>query len=168
MQYLFNQAVFLLFNPKEPHCKSSRSNTEDDVYSISCYLKTRVVGLNDNSNLSIEFIILITTYPMLPSPLLLVKKQRPKPRAAENKKANSPTERRCVPLSPTTSIVIEIPSPHPSRRSAAGPQSSSLLFLMSIYSLPTVKMFVLVRSRVDADDTMVNDVDEIHFAILSY
>jgi hypothetical protein len=41
---------FLLFNPNEPHSISSRCNREDDVYVISSYLKTAVVGLNDNSN----------------------------------------------------------------------------------------------------------------------
>ena len=44
---------FLLFNPQEPHCISSRCNIEDQLYCISSYLKTRVVGLNDNSNLLI-------------------------------------------------------------------------------------------------------------------
>ena len=42
---------FLLFNPHEPHSISSRCNKEDDVYCISSYLKTAVVGLNDNSDL---------------------------------------------------------------------------------------------------------------------
>ena len=41
---------FLLFNPNEPHCVSSRCNREDDIYIISSYLKTAVVGLHDNSN----------------------------------------------------------------------------------------------------------------------
>jgi hypothetical protein len=41
---------FLLFNPREPHSISSRCNREDDVYIISSYLKTAVVGLHDNSN----------------------------------------------------------------------------------------------------------------------
>ena len=40
----------LMFNPQEPHCISSRCNEEDEIYCISCYLKTQVVGLNDNSN----------------------------------------------------------------------------------------------------------------------
>ena len=44
---------FFMFNPQEPHCISSRCKSDDQVYSISCYLKTRVVGLNDNSNLII-------------------------------------------------------------------------------------------------------------------
>jgi hypothetical protein len=39
---------FLLFNPHEPHSISSRCNREDDVYIISSYLKTAVVGLHDN------------------------------------------------------------------------------------------------------------------------
>ena len=42
-----------MFNPQEPHCISSHCNSDDQVYCISCYLKTRVVGLNDNSNLTI-------------------------------------------------------------------------------------------------------------------
>jgi hypothetical protein len=41
---------FLLFNPHEPHSVSSRCNREDDVYIISSYLKTAIVGLNDNSD----------------------------------------------------------------------------------------------------------------------
>jgi len=41
---------FLLFNPQEPHSVSSRCNREDDIFIISSYLKTGVVGLNDNSN----------------------------------------------------------------------------------------------------------------------
>ncbi len=41
---------FLIFNPQEPHSISSRCNAKDDVYCISSYLKTAVVGLNDNMN----------------------------------------------------------------------------------------------------------------------
>jgi hypothetical protein len=41
---------FLIFNPQEPHLISSRCNPEDDVYCISSYLKTAIVGLNDNMN----------------------------------------------------------------------------------------------------------------------
>ena len=41
---------FLIFNPQEPHSISSRCNPEDDVYCISSYLKTAIVGLNDNKN----------------------------------------------------------------------------------------------------------------------
>ena len=41
---------FLLFNPQEPHSISSRCKKEDEIYCISSYLKTNVVGLNDNSN----------------------------------------------------------------------------------------------------------------------
>ena len=36
---------FLLFNPTEPHCVSSRCRANDDIYIISSYLKTAVVGL---------------------------------------------------------------------------------------------------------------------------
>jgi len=39
----------LVFNPTEPHAISSRCNSEDTVYCISMYLKTAIVGLNDNS-----------------------------------------------------------------------------------------------------------------------
>ena len=41
---------FLLFNPNEPHSISSRCRREDDILIISSYLKTAVVGLNDNGN----------------------------------------------------------------------------------------------------------------------
>ncbi len=41
---------FLIFNPQEPHLISSRCNPDDDVYCISSYLKTAIVGLNDNMN----------------------------------------------------------------------------------------------------------------------
>jgi hypothetical protein len=41
---------FLLFNPQEPHSVSSRCRKEDEIYCVSSYLKTAVVGLNDNSN----------------------------------------------------------------------------------------------------------------------
>jgi hypothetical protein len=41
---------FLLFNPQEPHSVSSRCRREDEIFIISSYLKTAVVGLNDNSN----------------------------------------------------------------------------------------------------------------------
>jgi hypothetical protein len=40
----------LMFNPQEPHCISSRCNKDDNIYCISSYLKTQVVGLNDNSD----------------------------------------------------------------------------------------------------------------------
>jgi hypothetical protein len=41
---------FLLFNPQEPHFISSCCRTGDGIFCISSYLKTGVVGLNDNSN----------------------------------------------------------------------------------------------------------------------
>ena len=41
---------FLIFNPQEHHSISSRCYAQDEVYCISSYLKTAVVGLNDNSN----------------------------------------------------------------------------------------------------------------------
>ncbi len=40
---------FFLFNPTIPHCLSSRCRNDDNVISVSSYLKTAVVGLNDNS-----------------------------------------------------------------------------------------------------------------------
>ena len=40
----------LMFNPQEPHCITLRCNKDDNIYCISSYLKTQVVGLNDNSN----------------------------------------------------------------------------------------------------------------------
>ena len=39
----------LIFNPTIPHMISSRCEPEDDVYCTSLYLKTNVLGLNDNS-----------------------------------------------------------------------------------------------------------------------
>jgi len=39
----------LVFNPTEPHAISSRCNSDDTVYCLSMYLKTAIVGLNDNS-----------------------------------------------------------------------------------------------------------------------
>ena len=41
---------FLLFNPQEPHSISSRCRKEDEIFCISSYLKTAVVGLKDNRN----------------------------------------------------------------------------------------------------------------------
>ena len=38
----------LIFNAKEPHAVSSRTNQNDEIYCVSMYLKTAVVGLNDN------------------------------------------------------------------------------------------------------------------------
>jgi hypothetical protein len=43
----------LMFNPQEPHCISLRCNKNDNIYCISSYLKTQVVGLNDNSSMVI-------------------------------------------------------------------------------------------------------------------
>jgi len=44
---------FLLFNPQEPHSISSRCRAEDELFAVSYYLKTAVVGLNDNKNLRV-------------------------------------------------------------------------------------------------------------------
>ena len=40
---------YLLFNPLIPHCISSRCKNEDKIMCVSMYLKTAIVGLNDNS-----------------------------------------------------------------------------------------------------------------------
>ena len=39
----------LFFNPNEPHAVSSRKNGDNDVYCLSLYLKSSLMGLNDNS-----------------------------------------------------------------------------------------------------------------------
>ena len=39
---------FLIFNALVPHCISSRCRQEDKLMIISSYLKTSVVGMNDN------------------------------------------------------------------------------------------------------------------------
>ena len=39
---------FLLFNPRIPHCVSSRCRQADEVFCVSMYLKTAVVGMNNN------------------------------------------------------------------------------------------------------------------------
>jgi hypothetical protein len=39
----------LIFNPSEPHALSSRHDADDTILCVSMYLKTAVVGLNDNS-----------------------------------------------------------------------------------------------------------------------
>ena len=44
---------FLLFNPQEPPCISSRCQDGDEIYSMSSYLKTAIVGLYDNSNTTV-------------------------------------------------------------------------------------------------------------------
>ena len=38
-----------IFNPREPHCISSRCDNADSIFCISIYLKTAVVGMNNNS-----------------------------------------------------------------------------------------------------------------------
>ena len=38
----------LTFNPREEHAISSRCENKTEVYTILFYLKTAVVGLNDN------------------------------------------------------------------------------------------------------------------------
>jgi hypothetical protein len=40
---------YLLFNPLIPHCISSRCKYDDKIMCVSMYLKTAIVGLNDNS-----------------------------------------------------------------------------------------------------------------------
>jgi len=39
---------YLMFNALVPHCVSSRCNNNDDVIVLSMYLKTSVVGMNNN------------------------------------------------------------------------------------------------------------------------
>ena len=39
----------IMFNPSEPHAVSSRCQREDKIFVASYYLKTAVVGGNDNS-----------------------------------------------------------------------------------------------------------------------
>jgi hypothetical protein len=41
---------FLLFNQQGPHSISSHCKLGDEIFCISSYLKTGVVGLNDNNN----------------------------------------------------------------------------------------------------------------------
>ena len=40
---------FLIFNSSIPHCISTRCREEDNVIAVTMYLKTAVVGLNNNS-----------------------------------------------------------------------------------------------------------------------
>jgi hypothetical protein len=40
---------YLMFNSLVPHCVSSRCNNNDDVIVLSMYLKTSVVGMNNNN-----------------------------------------------------------------------------------------------------------------------
>jgi hypothetical protein len=42
---------FLLINALEYHCLSSRCNEDVDMFCVSSYLKTSVVGGNDNHGL---------------------------------------------------------------------------------------------------------------------
>jgi len=39
---------FLMFNPRIPHCISSRCREADNVMCLSMYLKSSVIGLNNN------------------------------------------------------------------------------------------------------------------------
>ncbi len=39
---------FLIFNSLIPHCVSSQCEQADDVYIVAMYLKSSVVGLNNN------------------------------------------------------------------------------------------------------------------------
>jgi len=39
----------LFFNPNEPHCITSRVSKTDQIYIVSLYLKSAVIGLNNNS-----------------------------------------------------------------------------------------------------------------------
>ena len=48
---------FLLIDPQEPHSISSRCKAEDEIFCASSYLKTAIVGLNDNSNTVVKELI---------------------------------------------------------------------------------------------------------------
>jgi hypothetical protein len=39
---------FLMFNARIPHCISSRCKQSDHVIALTMYLKTAVVGMNNN------------------------------------------------------------------------------------------------------------------------
>jgi hypothetical protein len=39
---------YLLFNARIPHCLSSRCKYEDEIITTSTYLKTAIVGMNNN------------------------------------------------------------------------------------------------------------------------
>ena len=39
----------LFFNPQEDHCVSSRCNNDDDIYCMSLYFKSNLIGKNNNS-----------------------------------------------------------------------------------------------------------------------
>jgi hypothetical protein len=39
---------YLLFNARIPHCISSRCKFEDEILCTSTYLKTAIVGMNNN------------------------------------------------------------------------------------------------------------------------
>ena len=39
----------LIFNAREPHALLSRAKHSDEIFCVSVYLNTAVVGLNDNS-----------------------------------------------------------------------------------------------------------------------
>ena len=39
---------YLLFNARIPHCISSRCKLEDEIMCTSTYLKTAIVGMNNN------------------------------------------------------------------------------------------------------------------------
>ena len=61
----------MFFNPKEPHCVSSRSRAEDKVYIMSLYLKSANIGLNNNAiSLTPSEASLLTEYNMLHSKAL--------------------------------------------------------------------------------------------------
>ena len=40
---------YLLFNARIPHCISSRCKVEEDILVTSIYLKTAVIGMNNNN-----------------------------------------------------------------------------------------------------------------------
>jgi hypothetical protein len=42
------QGDFLLFNALIPHCVLSRCRIDDNIFSVAMYLKTSVIGMNNN------------------------------------------------------------------------------------------------------------------------
>ncbi len=57
---------FLLVNALEYHCLSSRCQSDVDIYCVSSYLKTAVVGGNDNTRqLSEKAVECLNSFPVV-------------------------------------------------------------------------------------------------------
>ena len=53
----------LFFNPKEPHCVSSRCDNNEEICCMSLYLKSANIGKNDNSmSLTPDQVALLSQY----------------------------------------------------------------------------------------------------------